>query len=356
MQGKPEEELDLQIRLYLDALRLAPPRDPRRAAQTRARFIAQAVSIQPAPRHRGWTFILFGRERSMAQILVALLVVLASLGGFTGTLYAAQDDLPGQALYPLKTWSEDIQVALTADPTRQVERLMDLAQRRVEEIVALTQAGQTPPEDVLQRMEQHIYRAMERAASQGDEQMLRTLARVQERLRAMQQTLSEAPQTPVRERVWTRLEAWRRLAGTGEADPAQFRQQVRERVQERIRESAPATPEPRGPRGPQGTSEPGPGPKGTHGAGPGPKGTPGAGPGPGPASTPGMGPGPGPTATPGIGPGPTPTSGMEPGPGPTATPDMGPGPDQTLPPGMGPTPMPTPGMGSGPGGKPGGGH
>lgn len=368
MQGKPEEELDLQIRLYLDALRLAPPRDPRRAAQTRARFIAQAVSIQPAPRHRGWTFILFGRERSMAQILVALLVVLASLGGFTGTLYAAQDDLPGQALYPLKTWSEDVQVALTADPTRQVERLMDLAQRRVEEIVALTQAGQTPPEDVLQRMEQHIYRAMERAASQGDEQMLRTLARVQERLRAMQQTLSEAPQTPVRERVWTRLEAWRRLAGTGEADPAQFRQQIRERVREQIRESAPVSPEPRGPRGPQGTSEPGPGPKGTPGAGPGPASTPGMGLGPGPAATPGMSPGPSPTSTPGMGPGPgqtpppdmgpgpnpTPTPGM--GPGPTPTPGMGPGPGQTPPPDMGPTPTPTPGMGPGPGGKHGGGH
>ncbi|MFN3763540.1 MAG: DUF5667 domain-containing protein, partial [Anaerolineae bacterium] len=166
----------------------------------------------------------------MVQIIVSLLLVLAAVAGFTGTLYAAQDDLPGQALYPLKTWSEDVRVSLTADPARQVERLMDMAQRRVEETVALTQAGQVPPETVLQRMEQHLYRAMEQAAAQGDEQMVQTLNRVEARLRAMQQRLADVPQTPVRERVWAQLEAWRRLAEAGEADPARFRQQFRERV------------------------------------------------------------------------------------------------------------------------------
>ncbi|MGB9776649.1 MAG: DUF5667 domain-containing protein [Anaerolineae bacterium] len=280
---KPQEELDPQVARYLDALQSVPPRDPRRAARTRARFIAQAVSARPAPRHKGWTLILFGKERSMVQILVSLLLVVASLAGFTGTLYAAQDDLPGQALYPLKTWSEDVRVALTADPARQVERLMDMTQRRVEEAVALTQAGQVPPETVFQRMEQHLYRAMERAAAQGDEQMARTLARVEARLRAMQQMLSDAPQTPVRERMWTQLEAWRRLAEVGEIAPAQFRQQIRERVRQNI----PASPEPSGPRSPLGTPGAGPGPM--------PTATPGAGPGP------GHGPGPMATATPGSG-------------------------------------------------------
>ncbi|RME36782.1 MAG: hypothetical protein D6793_05210, partial [Thermoflexia bacterium] len=74
MRTKPEEELDPLVGRYLDALRPAPPRDPRRAARTRAQFIAQAVSARSAPRHKGWTFIPFRKERSMAQILVALLV------------------------------------------------------------------------------------------------------------------------------------------------------------------------------------------------------------------------------------------------------------------------------------------
>lgn len=305
----------------------------------------------------------------MAQIIVSLLLVLASVAGFTGTLYAAQDDLPGQALYPLKTWSEDVQVALTADPARQVERLMDMAQRRVEETVALAQAGQVPPETVLQRMEQHLYQAMERAAAQGDEQMVRTLNRVRGRLQAMQQRLASIPQTPVRERVWAQLEAWRRLAETGEADPAQFRQQIRERV----RQNASGSPEPSGPRGPMGTpgtgsvpgpkgtpgAGPGPGPMGTPGVGPGPTATPGTGPGP---MTPGTGPGPGPgpmpssTCTPSSGPGPGPmeTPGPGPGPGPTEMPDVGPGPGPTAIPGTGPGPGPmeTPGSGSGPGPMP----
>jgi hypothetical protein len=331
MTVKPEEELDPQMSRWLDALRSVPPRNPRRAARTRARFIAQAVSARPAPRHTGWTFILFGKERSIAQILVSLLLVVASLAGFTGTLYAAQDDLPGQMLYPLKTWSEDVQVALTADPAHQVERLMDMAQRRVEETVALAQAGQDPPETVLQRMERHFYQAMERAAAQGDDQMVQTLARVEARLRAMQQMLANAPQTPVRERVWTQLEAWRRLAQVGETDPARFRQQIRERVRQNI----PGSPEPSGPRGPMGTP----------GAGPGPTRTPGTGPGPGPTQTPGGGSGPGPMPTLGTGPGPgpMPTLGTGPGPGPMPTPGTGPGP------GPMPTATPMPG-GRGPGG------
>ncbi len=304
----------------------------------------------------------------MVQVVVSLLLVLASVAGFTGTLYAAQDDLPGQALYPLKTWSEDVRVSLTADPARQVERLMDMAQRRVEETVALTQAGRVPPETVLQRMERHLYRAMEQAAAQGDEQMVQTLNRVEARLRAMQQRLAGAPQTPVRERVWAQLEAWRRLAEAGEADPARFRQQIREWV----RQNAPGSPEPPGPRSPMGTpgTGSGPGPKGTPGAGPGPgpMTTPGTGPGPGPMTTPGTGPGPGPmpsaTCTPGSGPGPGPNPTATPGPGPgpmpsaTCTPGSGPGPgpNPTATPGPGPGPMPsatcTPGSGPGPGPNP----
>jgi hypothetical protein len=252
-------------------------------------------------------------------------------------------------LYPLKTWSEDVQVALTADPAHQVERLMDMAQRRVEETVALTRAGQDLPETVLQRMEQHFYQAMERAAAQGDDQMVQTLARVEARLRVMQQMLADAPQTPVRERLWTQLEAWRRLAQVGEADPAQFRQQIRERV----RQNAPGSPEPSGPRGPMGTPGAGPGPTRTPGTGPGPgpMPTPGTGPGPGPTPTPGTGPGPGPMPTPGSGPGPgpMPTPGTGPGPGPMPTPGSGPGPGPMPTPGTGPGPGPTPTPGTGPG-------
>ena len=276
----------------------------------------------------------------MVPILMALLIVIASLGGFAGTVYMAQDDLPGQALYPLKTWSEDVQIALTVNSSIKVKRLMDLAQRRVEEVVALIQIGREPPEAILQRMEQHFHQAMERAASQGDGQMIKTLALVEARLRVMQQMLSQAPQTPVRERVWARLEAWRRLAEAGEADPARIRLQI----QERVREGAPATPEPRSPQGPPQSVTPGMGPH------PGPTII------PSPTCTPGMGPHPGPTiapsptATPGMGPHPGPTM----APSPTATPSMGPHPGLTMAPS--PTATVTPDMGPGSGRKHSGSH
>ena len=280
----------------------------------------------------------------MVQIVVSLLVVIASLAGFSGTLYAAQDDLPGQALYPLKTWSEDALISLTADPSLRTERLLNLAQRRVEEAVALMQEGQEPPDIVFQRMERHLAQAMEQIALQENGKMARNLAQVENRLRAMQQMLATTPATPIQERWMQCLEAWRRIVQTGETDPAEFRLRVRQRV-------GMPSPYPTGVPGPMETP-PGPRwtPAGPMETPPGPRWTP-AGPvktPPGPRWTPAgpMETPPGPRETP---PGPrwTPAGPMETPSGPRATSTPAP----TEPPGMmtpGPHPSGTP--------RPGGGH
>ena len=75
----------------------------------------------------------------MISATLALFVIFAAGGA---TVYAAQDDIPGQNLYQVKTWSEDaaMNLAMSEDQTR-LEYALDFADRRVAEASGLLSAG-----------------------------------------------------------------------------------------------------------------------------------------------------------------------------------------------------------------------
>ena len=66
---------------------------------------------------------------------IAIALVLAILfAGTTVTAYAAQESLPGDALFSLKTTLEDIQISTAWDTADEAEKSIQYADRRVEEI------------------------------------------------------------------------------------------------------------------------------------------------------------------------------------------------------------------------------
>lgn len=73
---------------------------------------------------------------------MAVALVVAGLGGGTGMVYAAQGSLPGEALYPVKLGSENVRLALTLTPDTKAEVNLELAERRVEEVVIQSARGQ----------------------------------------------------------------------------------------------------------------------------------------------------------------------------------------------------------------------
>ncbi len=128
------DELDPQLKQLLDSLKPVPPRDPARAARGRARFLAE--SAQPVSENAFLRLIKqipqFRKERfSMNTILTLVLVFTALFGGTAGTVYAAQDDLPTETLYPVKTFTEDLRLALASEPEARLTLLANLAQTRV---------------------------------------------------------------------------------------------------------------------------------------------------------------------------------------------------------------------------------
>ncbi len=241
------DKLDPNLERAFEDLKRVPARDPQAAARGRARFLTEAAELQAVSgrakaRQTGWN-IRPQKERLAMNALISILIVfMLLLGGGATTVYAAQDDLPGQALYPLKTWSEDVRLQLTADPEQEIDLLMDFAQRRVEEMLALTAQGLTPPAEVQVRLEAHLGQALQIAAGLDDTAMQAAMQRIhtalQNDLQIMLQAGGDASANLIqaRQTIETRL----RLVESGQADPQGFRQTVRQ--EQRLQQGQTATP------------------------------------------------------------------------------------------------------------------
>jgi len=378
--NEPNEPIDPRVRQSLEQLVVVPPRDAQAAARGRAQFLAQAESLSrgvsraDVPRHTGWSELLLNlfarKERfAMSTLMTVLVVVSLVFGGTGAAVYAAQDDLPTELLYGVKTLSEDVRLGLAGNPEAQVELSLEFANRRVEEITALNGIGIAPSEPVAARLQAQLDNALYVAAGMDDAGLNRALTRVQERIEqqiqrmAMVQANAPEEAQPILAQVQAMLAERHALAQMGLADPLAFRQRQRTRTGE---------PQPTPVHTPGSGIGPGPGisltvaPGNGFGPGPGisltvtPSGTFGPGPGISQTVTPGNGFGPGAgisqTVTPAGGYGPGPQSTSTAGGGgtsqPTPEPTGGGNPQMTPIPTGGGTPGSTPKPGGGGGGRP----
>ena len=81
--------------------------------------------------------ITYKRRFNMIGIIVATVLAVSALGG--GTVYASQDSLPGDVLYPVKLGTEHVRVAFTGSDTDKAELYLTFANSRVEEMTALAE-------------------------------------------------------------------------------------------------------------------------------------------------------------------------------------------------------------------------
>jgi hypothetical protein len=109
-------------------------------------------------------------------------VIAGLLFGGGATVNAAKDDLPDEPLYTVKMWSEDVSLQLQNKPEAKVDRLMELAQTRIQEMTQLVDAGKDVPDQARQRLEQHIQQALQLCSSMDDATLDRTLLQVRDRL------------------------------------------------------------------------------------------------------------------------------------------------------------------------------
>jgi len=229
---KDQTDLETEVQEWLEEIKPVPPRNPQAAARGRALFLGQAVSASEFPRHKGWNSI-FRKERFAMNMIVSILVIAGLLFGGGATVNAAQNDLPNEPLYGLKLWSEDLSLQFQNDPEQRVERLMDLTQARIQEMTRLTDNNQEVPDQLRQRLQDHLQQALQICATLDDPVMDRTLLQVRDRLqqqdRDMDRLQLHASQTeqPILRQTRTMLQQRLQLVDEGLLNHEMFRNAVR---------------------------------------------------------------------------------------------------------------------------------
>jgi hypothetical protein len=295
---EPLTEVDAQRLLH--GLDRVPPRSPDRAQRARAEFLERAGQLAPHARDMREPATVPARppmRKGIPQMIPAIASLLLALGlvlGGGGTVFAAQDALPPDPLYPLKLLTEDAQIQMTGEEDARAALFLQFADRRIAELGALPLATPTVVEPVLARFQEQLNAAMRLAAEASDSELaLRILARIQAQLeiqaRAIASLQFEAgDQLRVREQLQTAVQQRLELCSLGEQNPDALRQQLHEQDQLRPQDR---TQMPAG-AGPQGDATPGANATGeTYGPGPGGSGDAGSGSGDGEGSAYEWGPG-----------------------------------------------------------------
>lgn len=181
------EKPELELLRSLDQLKSVPPRDPNVTARGRAQFLAQAetlrsaVSAEPFWRQIGWKNIFPQKEVRVPTLIALVLAFAVALGGSGAVAVAVQDAMPNDPLYPVKLWTEEVQVNLTFDPETRANLLLDLANRRATEVTLPTLT--TPlVEQTIAREQVQVQTALQLAAQLEETAMTRLLMRAQTQL------------------------------------------------------------------------------------------------------------------------------------------------------------------------------
>jgi len=132
-EGDGIEDLALRVRRSL-----APPA-PRAAFTDSARGRLLHRLPRESARPHARQVPSFGAVRRLAFAVASVLLAFAL--GTAGVAHAAQEALPGDALYSVKRGIETALWSFTGEPEAQVELLSSFAAERVQEVEALAEAG-----------------------------------------------------------------------------------------------------------------------------------------------------------------------------------------------------------------------
>jgi len=201
----PNSELTPELETLLQNMQPTEARDPQLASRARQIFLAEAgkiarpVSISPRSRLEEWkaafqTFWIVNRKEKNPMfnfVMTIALVLGAVLGGGATTVAAAQNALPDEILYPVKTWSETVRISWETNPQAKFELALQLNARRAAEIVDLLAAGEVAPEAALTRFQAQQQQAVQLAYNLPDELVPPALERVREQARQQEQVMQQ---------------------------------------------------------------------------------------------------------------------------------------------------------------------
>lgn len=228
-------ELDPRLEKMLNSLQETPERGLQDSHAGRENYIAQVKSLKPgraASRRTSRQRRPAGRQAWLTRFAAVAAVILVALTSLGGTVYAAQAALPDDLLYPVKTFTEEIQVRLEGDPEDKLDLYVSFANRRLQEIQIQLAAGDQVSEKALELLEQHTRNMLEQAAKLEEGAMQRALHQIENNLQLQHQMMSalgkddaqgnSEEMEQAQERIRERLE----MVKDGIKEPKSFRERM----------------------------------------------------------------------------------------------------------------------------------
>lgn len=126
--------------------------EPRREFRDRAGYEFQKAVREIGPVRRGNFFAVLMKP-AWATILLVVIVLAAG----SGTVAAANNSLPGEPLYSVKTATESVRLAFAFSEESKADLYVKLTDRRVEEIVRMAEKGDAEQiNNATDRLENHL--------------------------------------------------------------------------------------------------------------------------------------------------------------------------------------------------------
>ncbi|MBT3337482.1 MAG: hypothetical protein HN855_05515 [Anaerolineae bacterium] len=236
-----KQKIDPKLEALLDELRDVPVRDPRRAAQGRAQFLSQAVSVRtqtvsrnPLRRLNGW-FDKYKqpKEKKGMTTFASIMTVLALLlGGGAGTVYASQESMPNEMLYPVKIASEEFRLNMAGDSVEEFALMLEFAQRRGDEIETMMGAGVEPTAENMLQLAQQTQMAAQLAGTLDGAAQLQAQNMIQNQMQRMLNLQENASEEGAILMEQTRAALQMQFMLAGGAGPGQEQDQGQEQGQE----------------------------------------------------------------------------------------------------------------------------
>ena len=110
-------------------------------------------------------------------VMTALLVLGAVFGGGATAVAASQNAQPDDALYIVKTLSEDIRMDVETDPQARLNLALQYTARRMAETQTMLAAQGEVPESLMMRFQSQLQQALMLAAGMQDGEALQALER-----------------------------------------------------------------------------------------------------------------------------------------------------------------------------------
>jgi len=237
-----EPVIDPELEKFFQSVQAIPDRRSGREMEGKKAFLREArlmeAAVSKAADSRLNQRAYIGKERiSMWKLAGALMIAVSTLLG--GAVVAgAQEAMPEDGLYPVKTWSEEVRLLVVGDPLSKMDLALEFADRRAEEIVHQIDAGLPVADAVIARLMNEDDLALAIAAQAGEAEAPAALekvrARLEEHLRVLDYLQAgvgpeeNALLLQTRQNIRQRLELL-----TGDLKDQQLRMQILEQVRDR---------------------------------------------------------------------------------------------------------------------------